>query len=685
MTRVSYAVVLVCLFLLLSLTADIAMGTEDSDGNGFRDHYEQFLAENFCPSLVLDARDQGVSPEPVEIMGPIWVSGFSVALDYAGEVVTYWTDTNYSMVDSWGDFDDGAYISGSPTSTCGPINDKFLIISHFDYAGPGPQGHCDKFISGATNDQPAGWRTVYANGIQNGYQQILPGDAYPHTVYAHLFTHQGADGLEYVIQYWFFYPFNDFINNHEGDWEHINVVIDSDDPCTAEITRAIYYFHESFKICEKAQSEYPNEFDFYVVGGSHPVVFVGGYGEKEYQGSTGSGPGSHGCYPVYGGWDNVKGIYVEIFGIGEIHITDICEDVHSQGQIYIPWCEIVNAKLGDSYGVVLLKEPGYYNYDVNYEMSWLAANILWGYPYVHSFCSHLMPLEMHQCGLGNEAPAGPVYSTVWQVVDWETYKFARYIGMANGLTYASDAGWTPPTICDTQPVPCDCETPEVVLYHPNGGEHYRTTQTIPITWHVDDDYLDGVVCSVALNVNSGIGSWTVLASGIQVDANGDGHYNYKVPTGNITQEHCRIRVLATDSAMHQDYDISDHDFIMELLSKPPDDPLIPGQEKEPLTAGPTESVMPKRTVLNAPYPNPFNPTTTIRFALGKKTTVSLVIYDVSGNVIKKFCHDTVMSRGEHIEMWNGESDKGARVASGIYFLHLKAGDYSETKRMILLR
>jgi len=156
MKRVMKASILVCLQLTSFLAADIARGTEDNDGNGFRDQYEQILAEKFCPYLLLDARDQGVSPEPMKIMGPIWVSGFSLALDYAGEVVTYWTETNYSMVNSWGDFDDGAYISGSSISTCGPINDRFLIVSHFDYAGPGPQGHCDEFISGATNDQPAG-------------------------------------------------------------------------------------------------------------------------------------------------------------------------------------------------------------------------------------------------------------------------------------------------------------------------------------------------------------------------------------------------------------------------------------------------------------------------------------------------------------------------------------------------
>lgn len=110
MKRAIRVLVLVCLQITLLLAADIVKGTTDNDGNGFRDQYEQVLVEKFCPSLVLDARDQGVSPEPVEIMGPIWVSGFSMALDYVGEVVTYWTEMNYSMVNSWGDFDDGAYI-----------------------------------------------------------------------------------------------------------------------------------------------------------------------------------------------------------------------------------------------------------------------------------------------------------------------------------------------------------------------------------------------------------------------------------------------------------------------------------------------------------------------------------------------------------------------------------------------
>jgi len=521
---------------------------------------------------------------------------------------------------------------------------------------------------------------VYANGIQNGYKQILRGSAYPHTVYAHLFTHEGAEGTEYVIQYWFFYPFNDFINDHEGDWEHINVVIDSDDPCTAEITRAIYYFHESFIVCETAQTENPTTFDFYVTGGSHPVVFVGGYGEREYYGSIGSGPGSHGCYPVYGEWSAVANIKY-----GFLTFFDVNEDVHSQGQMHIPWCHIVSAKQGDDYGVIVLKNG--YNYSVHPEMSWLAANILWGYPYVHTFCTQNEIYDLvHHFNTGNTPPNGPVYSSVWDIVDSETTKFKRYYGMANGLTHASDAGWTPPnaTFCSSQ-VPWDCDTPEVVLYTPNGGEHYRTNQTIPITWHVEDDNPDGVVCSVAFNAFGGVGLWSVLASDIHVDTNGDGQYNYRVPSGNSTLENCRIRVLVFDSARREDLDMSDNDFELEQFGKPPDEPVIPDMEKVHPTAGFPGSTMPERTMLNAPFPNPFNPTTTIRFTLKEATVVSLVIFDVNGNVIKEFCHDIMMPQGEHFETWSGENSSGFRVASGIYFLQLRVGDYSETKRLILLR
>jgi hypothetical protein len=93
-----------------------------------------------------------------------------------------------------------------------------------------------------------------------------------------------------------------------------------------------------------------------------------------------------------------------------------------------------------------------------------------------------------------------------------------------------------------------------------------------------------------------------------------------------------------------------------------------------------------RTALNANYPNPFNPTTTIVFSVGAISTshVSIDIYNIRGQHVRKLVDD-VYTDGEHSVVWNGTDEAGRDVASGIYFYRMKTDDFSETRRMILLK
>jgi hypothetical protein len=78
------------------------------------------------------------------------------------------------------------------------------------------------------------------------------------------------------------------------------------------------------------------------------------------------------------------------------------------------------------------------------------------------------------------------------------------------------------------------------------------------------------------------------------------------------------------------------------------------------------------------YPNPFNPTTTIQFSIPKKTDVKLIIFDLTGKVISTLI-DRELVAGEYQLDWDG-----SQRASGIYFYRLDAGNFSQTKKMILL-
>ena len=100
--------------------------------------------------------------------------------------------------------------------------------------------------------------------------------------------------------------------------------------------------------------------------------------------------------------------------------------------------------------------------------------------------------------------------------------------------------------------------------------------------------------------------------------------------------------------------------------------------------------VPKTFELNQNYPNPFNPTTTIKYSLssvgdGAETLpTTLRIYNVLGEVVRTLV-DEPRSPGIYYQVWDGKDDQGKEVASGIYFYRLKAGKFSETKKMVLLK
>ncbi len=90
-----------------------------------------------------------------------------------------------------------------------------------------------------------------------------------------------------------------------------------------------------------------------------------------------------------------------------------------------------------------------------------------------------------------------------------------------------------------------------------------------------------------------------------------------------------------------------------------------------------------RTELLGNYPNPFNPTTTISFTLNTETTENseLIIYNLKGQQIRIF---TIFNSQSSI-VWDGTDNTNKKVSSGVYFYKMKAGNYQETKKMILMK
>jgi len=88
--------------------------------------------------------------------------------------------------------------------------------------------------------------------------------------------------------------------------------------------------------------------------------------------------------------------------------------------------------------------------------------------------------------------------------------------------------------------------------------------------------------------------------------------------------------------------------------------------------------------LSQNQPNPFNPTTTIRFVLPECEQVTLAIYDTNGYLVRTLV-DEVEGYGAHEVTWDGRDDDGAAMGSGVYFYRLRAGKHTESKKMVLLK
>lgn len=88
--------------------------------------------------------------------------------------------------------------------------------------------------------------------------------------------------------------------------------------------------------------------------------------------------------------------------------------------------------------------------------------------------------------------------------------------------------------------------------------------------------------------------------------------------------------------------------------------------------------------LYANYPNPFNASTTIRYDLPKESFVTLAIFDLLGRKVRTLVSNTIPA-GPHTLQWDGNDDAGKVLGSGVYYCRLRAGEFVDGMRMVLLR
>lgn len=179
----------------------------------------------------------------------------------------------------------------------------------------------------------------------------------------------------------------------------------------------------------------------------------------------------------------------------------------------------------------------------------------------------------------------------------------------------------------------------------------------------------------------------------------DAYGTVKLPAGDV--ESLRLRTLCTDVSNPPDtiryieYTwIARNNIYVAKAVGPYNDPNPDFTEAEYferfksiqlpacVSCGSTE--IPSDYMLKDNYPNPFNPTTSIEYAIPRSEYVRLDIYNISGQRIRTLQADFQLP-GQYKAMWNGIDESGRLVASGIYICRLKTQSMILSKRMLLLK
>ena len=199
----------------------------------------------------------------------------------------------------------------------------------------------------------------------------------------------------------------------------------------------------------------------------------------------------------------------------------------------------------------------------------------------------------------------------------------------------------------------------VGLDYPVGGETFQVGEQVKIQWHI-------VIYHGACNwdlyfSNDGGSTWQPIATDLQES---DLDYDWTVP--NNATDAGQIKVIQ-DNATAMDYADASGNFTINVSTG----------IKESKSY--TESF-----ILYPAYPNPFNPSTTIRYDLSQRSMVTLKVYNILGLEIRTLVDD-IQSPALKSVIWDGTSDQGEIVGSGVYIYQLRAGNEIETRKMTLLK
>ena len=181
--------------------------------------------------------------------------------------------------------------------------------------------------------------------------------------------------------------------------------------------------------------------------------------------------------------------------------------------------------------------------------------------------------------------------------------------------------------------------------------------------------ITGFISGVVRNTQSqALAGAAITAATYSATTNSVGAYSMLLPIGvyNVTAAKTGYQTQTTEDITVTANQTSTVNFYLEAGSGLED-------ELAPITA----------TALNGNYPNPFNPETTISFALNEPERVCITIYNLKGQIVQTL-HNATLARGYHSLVWNGKDKFGNAVGSGVYYYRMQAGSYQSTRKMLLM-
>jgi hypothetical protein len=187
---------------------------------------------------------------------------------------------------------------------------------------------------------------------------------------------------------------------------------------------------------------------------------------------------------------------------------------------------------------------------------------------------------------------------------------------------------------------------------------------------------------------SSITSTPLVASIMLLWTNVSTSYTYKIEKSINEDFSTPVQVIFVDQNSYLDNDVQPGvEYFYRITSLFGDNQSVPSQVISAMI-----SVMdvidsdniPDTYSLKQNYPNPFNPITTLKYGLPEDSFVNVNIYNLRGNVINNLVNKK-QSSGFHSISWNATNNLGQPVSAGMYIYTIQAGDFRETRKMILLK